>query len=138
MTTRAFTSILIQSLRPVPKRSILISTVLAALILPATAASLKGVMGEMSDSTKAARALLTSFDPAEADALFARLAESARSADALYARREDAESKDLRSRFLRLASMAASSVGQSRDAVNFRGRISAIVGECRSCHSAYK
>lgn len=104
----------------------------------AWAISLKGMMNSFRDTTSSAKATAASFDLNSAQKILREYAAEGRAADKLYAGGGSAKAKDLDARFVRFASLADSAAVSVTDRASFKTAFATIVGECRSCHSAYK
>lgn len=117
---------------------------LAASIIGASAAPqaqagpLKQLMEHMNQTTKAAKAALGAFDPANATALLQAYAQEAHEGENLRAGDTSAKSKDLRARFARLASTAEKGSAAASNRAQFRKTFIDVVTQCKSCHSVYK
>lgn len=109
---------------------------IAGLSVPALAASFKGVMGEMKQTTTVAKGVLSNFDQVKANALLHQYSAQALAADKLYSGGNDAKAADFHKRFAALA--AAADSAKATDAASFRSAFTTIAAQCRSCHSAYK
>ena len=118
-----------------PIRLCLWLSLLAGLSVPALAVTFKGVMGEMKQTTTAAKGMLSNFDQTKADALLRQYATQALAADKLYGDAASAKAADFHKRFTALATTAANAKGV--DAAGFRKAFLAISAQCRSCHAAY-
>jgi cytochrome c556 len=112
--------------------------VLAVLVGPAAAASLKSIMGSMGDNTTSAKAVLANFDSQAAEQVLQRYAADAKAADAMFANESGAKAKDFHARFNKLAMIADVATQQAQDKASFRKEFVAVAAECKACHTAYK
>jgi cytochrome c556 len=112
--------------------------VLAVLVGPAAAASLKSIMGDMGDNTTSAKAVLANFDSKAAEQVLRRYAADAQAVDAMFANQNGSKEKDLHARFVKMAMIADAASQQAQDKASFRKAFVAIATECKSCHSTYK
>ncbi len=99
---------------------------------PAKAGSFKSAMSDMGRTVKAAKAALASSDATKAKEALQAFAGEARTAGALVPG-GSAKARDFRQRFTALSATA-----EAADPAHFRAAFGEIVGQCRSCHSAYK
>ncbi len=120
------------------KRWLLPCAIIVCVVGPAYALSLKSIMGSMADTTKLAKATVGNFDQAQAADVLQRYASDAQAAGASYATGTNAKAQDLRARFQEMAATADGARRSALNAKSFRTAFTAIVGECRSCHSVYK
>ena len=109
----------------------------AGIASHAHAGPLKRVMDRMSQTTKAARAELAAFHPANATTLLQAYAQESRDASARVGS-ASSQSQDLRARFAQLASTADSGTAAATSSAQFRKVFVDIATQCRSCHSVYK
>ncbi len=122
-----------------PKSRLLVAGMLVlVLAAPAAAASMKSIMGSLGETTKAAKAVLTAFDPAKAQAILQTYARDAQLADAAFASVRDPKAQDLRARFHQFTATIASARASATDQTSFRSAFLGIASECRSCHAVYK
>ncbi len=112
--------------------------VLVVLVGPALAASLKNIMGDMGDNTTTAKAVIANFDNAAAQKVLRRYAADAQAAGDMFASQGSAKEKDLRARFIKMATVADNASQSVQDKASFRKAFVAVAGECKSCHSTYK
>jgi cytochrome c556 len=110
---------------------------LAALAIPAAAASLKGVMGSMGDTTASAKAVLSNFDSQTASQVLRHYTDDVRRADAFVAAGSSAKEQDFHARFNKLIEITGSASQKSLDKTSFRETMTAVITECKSCHSKY-
>jgi hypothetical protein len=112
--------------------------VLAVLVVPAAAASLKSIMGNMGDNTTSAKAILANFDSKAAEQILRRYAADAQAADAMFPNQSGTKEKDLHARFSSMAMIADAASQQVQDKASFRKAFVAVAAECKSCHTVYK
>jgi hypothetical protein len=123
---------------PTLSRYIGVGLVLAVLVGPAAAASLKSIMGNMGDNTTSAKAVLANFDGKAAEQVLRRYAADAQAADAVFANQSGAKEKDLHARFSKMAMIADAASQLAQDKASFRKAFVAVAAECKACHTAYK
>lgn len=120
------------------RRYIGAALVLAVLVGPAAAASLKSIMGGMADNTTSAKAVLANFDTNAAEQVLRRYAADAQAADSMFANQRGAKEMDIHARFSKMAMIANTASQQTQNKASFRKAFVAIATECKSCHTAYK
>jgi hypothetical protein len=105
---------------------------------PAFAISLKGIMRHMGETTSEAKAVMASFDAARAEDVLQTYALDARAADALFAQSSNVNAQDLHARFSLMAITAERASPGVKDPASFHKALVQVIGQCRSCHTAYK
>jgi hypothetical protein len=110
---------------------------LITLTEPLLADPFKATMGEMARTTKDAKVALAANDRATFDAILRAYADEAKAGMALFPG-GSAKNQDLRARFSTFAATADATRQSGSNPARFRAAFSSLVGECRSCHAAYK